>query len=59
MNSVQVSADFEGGKSYKLVKYFWNAYSGLAGELKNDSKKYTEYEFFITGHSLGGALASI
>ena len=59
INSIQVTASFPGGKSYKLQKYFWEAYSGLADKLKNDSKKYTDYEFFITGHSLGGVLSSI
>ena len=57
--SDQVTAKFANGNSYKLEQYFWKAYLGLQSKLQSDAKQHTEYEFLITGHSLGGALANI
>ena len=46
------------GEQGKVLKFFWQAYQLVYPELKpyllNSTKKY-----IITGHSLGGAIASI
>ena len=46
------------GKSALVMRYFWQAYRLVSTELNPriaDSRK----KYIITGHSLGGALASI
>ena len=62
--SGQTAAELAPGHTYNVEKYFWEAYDGLQNirqQIHHDAKKHalSDYDFFITGHSLGGALASI
>ena len=51
------------GRPVTISSYFLNAYSGLHASIFEDMLKYTaiypDYTIYMTGHSLGGALASI
>ena len=64
--SGQEEAEFAPGKKYWIEKYFWDVYSGLSNirksimtDVNQFQSQFADYDFFITGHSLGGALASI
>ncbi|CAB3409061.1 unnamed protein product [Caenorhabditis bovis] len=55
------SAFFDSGKVYK---YFYDAFvyiwkGGLESEMRNLKYLYPDYDLWVTGHSLGGALASL
>uniref|UniRef100_A0A1I7S5G1 Lipase_3 domain-containing protein n=1 Tax=Bursaphelenchus xylophilus TaxID=6326 RepID=A0A1I7S5G1_BURXY len=48
----------------KVSAYFYNVYNylrdaGLNGELTRLANEFPDYQIYVTGHSLGGALASI
>ncbi|CAI5447994.1 unnamed protein product [Caenorhabditis angaria] len=50
--------------SGEIFEFFYDAYlalwqGGLEQEMRNLKYKYPNYEVWVTGHSLGGALASI
>jgi len=48
----------KGGKTYAHMG-FVNAYLSIASQLTIDMSKYAYYDIILTGHSLGGALATI
>ena len=62
INSTQVDAQFyQGQKTYKIQQYFWDAYSGLRADIMQEITPYlsSDISIFVTGHSLGGALATV
>ncbi|UMM21661.1 hypothetical protein L5515_003247 [Caenorhabditis briggsae] len=59
---------FHGKKAFfdagNVFEYFYDAFlfqwiAGLSQDLRNLKYKYPDYEIWVTGHSMGGAIASI
>lgn len=62
LNTAKLS-NYDGIFGAKVHEGFYNAYSNLRPQLQTALQalraKYPNYEFLVTGHSLGGALADL
>jgi len=64
LHSQGVKYDLNGVKNAYAGYYFFDAYrnhirNDFITHMKAMAQKYPDYDFYITGHSLGGALASL
>jgi hypothetical protein len=54
---------FDGSKTIKVLKYFNTVYNQIKNlifpHIKSQQEQYPDYQFIFTGHSLGGAMATL